>query len=184
MFRLIDTAGIREHASDEIEAIGVGKSYEKANIADVIIYVYDVTTENNVSEIQQWLQQFNKPFILVGNKADEAQNEHSLDELRVVNISAKNNIGIDILKRQLVAISLTGNINTEDVVVTNARHFEALQKLYASLQDIEQGLHHNIPGDLLALDIRQSLHFLGTITGQVTNEEQLDFIFSKFCIGK
>lgn len=89
-----------------------------------------------------------------------------------------------MLKNTLVKKSVSGSIKTESTIVTNARHFEALQKLSIALQDIELGLENNVPGDLLALDIRQALHYLGSITGQITNEDQLDYIFSKFCIGK
>ena len=81
-------------------------------------------------------------------------------------------------------MAVKGDINTEAAVVTNTRHFEALQNLSVSLQDVQKGLNDNIPGDLLSLDIRECLYHLGTITGEVTNEDQLDYIFSKFCIGK
>jgi tRNA modification GTPase len=79
---------------------------------------------------------------------------------------------------------LQGKVNTESVIVTNARHYASLQQVASSLQDIQTGMDNRIPGDLLALDIRRCLHYLGEITGEVTNEDQLDYIFSKFCIGK
>lgn len=180
LFRLIDTAGIREHTSDEIETIGVGKSYEKAKLADVILYLLDATEQDDFIEEELWLQSFEKPYIVVANKTDI----RPVNKTNVIAIAAKNNSNIDAVKKALVEKSIKGNINTEDTVITNTRHFDALQKLYNSVCEIEQGLENNIPGDLLALDIRQSLHYLGTITGQVTNEEQLDYIFSKFCIGK
>lgn len=187
LFRLIDTAGIREHTTDEIETIGVGKSYEKAQLADVILYLFDATIEADITTEIQWLQGFNKPYILVANKTDESASptpSKGGEFENIISISAKNNINIDAIKKALVEKSIKGNINTEDTVVTNARHYDALCKLSQSLQDISEGLHNNIPGDLLALDIRQALHYLGNITGQVSSEEQLDFIFSKFCIGK
>ena len=84
----------------------------------------------------------------------------------------------------LVKKTINGNIHTESTIVTNARHHQALLQLAASLDEVSNGLENRIPGDLLALDIRQCLHHLGTITGQITHEDQLDFIFSKFCIGK
>lgn len=180
LFRLIDTAGIREHTSDEIETIGVGKSYEKAKLADVILYLFDATEDDDIAEAEQWLQSFNKPYILVANKTDIKP----VAATNIIAIAAKDNNNIDAVKKALVEKSIKGNINTEDTVITNARHFDALQKLHNSVSDVAFGLENNIPGDLLALDIRQSLHYLGTITGQVTNEEQLDYIFSKFCIGK
>jgi len=186
LFRLIDTAGIRSNTSDEIEAIGVEKSYEKAVLADVILYIFDATAENNLEDTIEWLTSYKKPFILVANKTDILSKKEFINKgkVTIVSISAKNNLNIDSLKKTLVTKSLKGDINTESVIVTNARHFEALKNLSNCLQDIENALNNNIPGDLLALDIRQALHYLGTITGQITNEEQLDFIFSKFCIGK
>jgi len=185
IFRLIDTAGIRDNSTDEIENIGVGKSYEKAAIADVILYLFDASVEDSLKDEIAWLQSFNKPFILVANKIDAADsNALKGDEFEPIAISARDNRNIGAVKKALVTKAIKGNINTESTIVTNARHFDALKKLSTSLQDIEDGLTKNIPGDLLALDIRQALHYLGTITGQVTNEEQLDFIFSKFCIGK
>lgn len=185
LFRLIDTAGIRDNGTDEIENIGVGKSYEKAALADVILYLFDASIAYDITDEITWLQSFNKPFILVANKIDATNpNTYKAGEFGAVEISAKNSVNIETLKKLLVMKAVKGNINTEDTVVTNARHFDALQKLAHSLQEIENGLLQNTSGDLLALDIRQALHYLGTITGQVTNEEQLDFIFSKFCIGK
>jgi tRNA modification GTPase len=185
LFRLIDTAGIRDNSNDEIENIGVGKSYEKAAIADVILYLFDATVQDDLTDEILWLYSFNKPFIMVANKIDSTTIHFSKKEgLDVIEISARNNHNIDAVKKALVAKAIKGNINTESTIVTNARHFDALLKLSNSLQEIETGLFNNIPGDLLALDIRQALHYLGTITGQVTNDEQLDFIFSKFCIGK
>ena len=184
LFRMMDTAGIRDKTSDEIEIIGIGKSIEKANQADVILYLIDLTSSEDFTKDFTWLQTLNKPFILLANKIDSVK----IDEITLPNdtifISAKNNQNIEAIKSALLTKAIKGNINTENIIVTNARHVDALQKLYTSLQDILNGLEANVPGDLLALDIRQSLHYLGTITGQVTNDEQLDFIFSKFCIGK
>jgi tRNA modification GTPase len=99
-------------------------------------------------------------------------------------ISAKEHTHVNLLKKQLVDKVVTGNIQTENVIITNARHFEALQKVNDALVDIRNGLDDKIPGDLIALDIRRCLYYLGEITGQITNEDQLDYIFSKFCIGK
>ncbi len=184
LFRLIDTAGIREHTNDEIESIGVGRSYEKALLADVILYLFDATAEHNLEEIILWLKSYNKPFILVANKTDIVKVGETLFTEQVISIAAKDAVNIDTIKKSLLTKAIKGDINTESTIVTNTRHFDALKHLSTCLQDIENALNDNIPGDLLALDIRQALHYLGTITGQVTNEEQLDFIFSKFCIGK
>lgn len=184
LFRLIDTAGIREHTADEIETIGVGKSYEKANLADVVLYLYDASVEKDISSEIAWLQSLNKPYIVVANKADILDSPPLEGAGVVISISAKNNLNIDLVKQQLVQKAVAGDINTESVVVTNTRHFDALQKLATCVADIQQGMEDGLPSDLIALDIRQALHYLGEITGEITNEDQLDFIFSKFCIGK
>jgi len=99
-------------------------------------------------------------------------------------ISAKEHTHVNILKKELVDKIVTGNIETENIIITNARHYEALQKVSDSLTDIKSGLDDKISGDLIALDIRRCLYYLGEITGQITNEDQLDYIFTKFCIGK
>ena len=99
-------------------------------------------------------------------------------------ISATAGNHVDTLKERMVEIVLDGRVQTESLVVTNARHVDALQKLHSSLLEVKSGLANKLPGDLLALDIRLCLQYLGEITGEVTNEDQLDYIFSKFCIGK
>ncbi len=188
LFRLIDTAGIRE-SRDVIEAIGVEKSLEKMKAADVVLYLFDVV-EETVGELEAALlqvQEQNKNFIAVGNKVDAlgeeaAQQKFSGDE--VLYISAKNQLHIQLLKDRLVDKVVQGSVQTESTIVTNARHYQALQEVSKSLDDITAGLNNQLPGDLLALDIRRCLHFLGEITGEITNEDRLDYIFSKFCIGK
>lgn len=189
IFRLIDTAGIREHTQDLIESIGIEKSLEKMRAANLVVYIFDVE-ETSVAELQEVVTGFEKekiPYLLVGNKAED-RFEESRQKFAafepVIFISAKTHTNIDELKNLLVEKAIRGDINTESTIVTNARHYDALLKLATALADVRHGLDEKIPGDLLALDIRQCLHYLGTITGQITNEDQLDFIFSKFCIGK
>ncbi len=189
LFRLIDTAGIRLHTNDIIESIGVEKSFEKMRSANVVIYLFDVNIMP-IEELKGVVIDFKNEhinYLLVGNKIDEI----NLDVVQqfsffnnIIFISAKTNNNISSLKQTLVQQAVQGNINTEATIITNARHFEALQLLSNSLQDIKQGLDNKISGDLLSLDIRQSLYFLGLITGEISNDDQLDFIFSKFCIGK
>ena len=189
LFRLIDTAGIRKHTIDQIESKGVERSYEKMRSANVVIYLFDL---NEIDEIElrtiiDELEKEQIQYLLVGNKADgqtESVKQKFISFPDIVLISAKENLGIDELKKSLVAKTILGDLQAESTIVTNARHYDALQKLAESLQDVKKGLDENISSDLLALDIRQSLHYLGSITGQITNEDQLDFIFSKFCIGK
>lgn len=189
LFRLIDTAGIREHTSDTIEQIGVSKSKEKMRSAEVVLYLFDVQ-EMKPEALQQVVDEFKQEqikYILVGNKADtgtEALQGQFGAFPDIIFISAKSHENIDRLKKKLVEETISGNIHTESTIVTNARHYQALVQLAASLQEVKDGLDNHIPGDLLALDIRECLLQLGTITGQITHEDQLDFIFSKFCIGK
>lgn len=182
LFRLIDTAGIREHTTDEIETIGVGKSYEKANQADVVLYLYDASTPQVLDDEIAWLKTLQKPYVLLANKTDIGNSTSLLPD--ALAISAKNSQHLETLKERLWHIAVKGDVYTDETVITNARHYDALQKLYDCLEEIKVGMDHQITSDLLALDIRQALHYLGEITGEVTNEDQLDFIFSKFCIGK
>ena len=188
LFRLIDTAGIRK-SENEIESIGVEKSLEKMRTADIVLYVFDTPHESieHLSGEQQQLKSANKNYILIGNKIDLMNADDIIKKFGNIDalfISAKEHTHIHLLKKQLTDKVLSGNIQTENIIITNARHFEALQKVNDALIDIQKGLDEHIPGDLIALDIRRCLHFLGEITGQITNEDQLDYIFSKFCIGK
>ncbi|MEY5045501.1 MAG: tRNA uridine-5-carboxymethylaminomethyl(34) synthesis GTPase MnmE [Bacteroidota bacterium] len=189
LFRLIDTAGIREGA-DEIEAIGVEKSKEKMRNADLVLYLFDATTETNstLTEVVDELRQTAKQWLLVGNKIDEQQMLESKQAYFGIEdalyISAKEDKGLNAVRAALVDKVTHGAINTEQTIVTNARHFQALEKVSLSIVAIQRGIDQQLPGDLLAIDIRQCLHYLGEITGQISNEDQLDFIFSKFCIGK
>ena len=102
----------------------------------------------------------------------------------IVFISAKEGRHIEVLKEKMIDLVLAGQVQIENTIVTNARHFHVLKEVSKSLGDIKKGLDDKLPGDLLSLDIRRCLHFLGEITGEVTNEDMLDYIFSKFCIGK
>jgi len=189
LFRLIDTAGIRE-GTDEIEAIGVEKSKEKMRNADLVLYLFDATTETNstLTEVVDELRQTAKQWLLVGNKVDEQQLLESKQTYFGIEdalyISAKEDKGLNAVRAALVDKVTHGAINTEQTIVTNARHFQALEKVALSIVAIQRGIDQQLPGDLLAIDIRQCLHYLGEITGQISNEDQLDFIFSKFCIGK
>lgn len=190
LFRLIDTAGIREHTSDVIESIGVEKSLEKMRQADVVVYLFDVN-ETSIEELLVLVNKFKSEsieFLLVGNKA-EKEEESSLRTSfsavkSVIFISAKSGWNVDELKDKLTDMVLHGSVQTEGTIVTNARHQHALQQVASSLSEIHIGLNDKIPGDLLALDIRRCLHYLGEITGEISNEDRLDYIFSKFCIGK
>ena len=189
LFRLIDTAGIRTQTDDVIEQLGVAKSLEKMNAADLVVYLFDAatTSKQDIEVVAKELTTTGIKHVLVANKIDSITPE-KLAVLEatasIVCIAAKNKLAIDTLKNALVQKAVGGDVQTESTVVTNARHQDALLKLQASLQDVSAGLSAKITGDLLALDIRQCLHYLGLITGEITNDDQLDYIFSKFCIGK
>jgi tRNA modification GTPase len=189
LFRLVDTAGIREHTTDVIEQIGVEKSLEKMNASDIVLYLFDInsTAVEELQAFEQNLKDKHIQYLLVANKIDTADTGivNAITHIpSAILISAKSMTGIDILKQALTQKAISGDVNTEATIVTNARHHDALLKLSQSLEEVQSGIDNQIPGDLLALDIRQCLHYLGLITGEITNEDQLDFIFSKFCIGK
>lgn len=190
LFRLIDTAGIREHTTDIIESIGVEKSFEKMRAADVVIYLFDVNEETaeSISNVEKSLHEQNIKYLLIGNKSDITNDIGTSNKFLTIEpaiyISAKHDVNITELKQKLFDLVVSEKSFFNDNLVTNARHVDALQKVQQSLLDIIEGMNSNLPGDLIALDIRRCLHFLGEITGEITNEDQLDYIFSKFCIGK
>ena len=190
LFRLIDTAGIREHSVDTIELIGIERSLEKMRSADVILYIFDVNeiTNDELFSISNNLEVNNNKLIFVGNKADIFTNNLIKEKFNSIKnvyfISAKNNIGINEIKEVLFKTTVSETPASESVIITNARHFEALQQVKTSLNDIKFGLDSALTGDLMALDIRRCLHYISEITGDISNEDVLDFIFSKFCIGK
>jgi len=194
LFRLIDTAGIREHTADIIEQIGVGRSLEKMEQADIVVYLFDVSDDPSaVAAVRAELFAKGKPFLLVGNKVDTFSAPTAASSFsdaaalfpQELLISARDMRYMDVFRQRLVDLVLGGAALTGDsTVVTNARHYHALQLVASSLETIRVGLDDLLPGDLLALDIRLCLHYLGEITGEITTEDRLDYIFSKFCIGK
>jgi tRNA modification GTPase len=190
IFRLVDTAGIRAHAESPIEKMGVERSIQKMKNADLLIYLFDVES-TSVMELQEQIRLLNNQnlkFIPVGNKIDKTGGERAIQKFNTIHsirfISAKERKQIDELKKDLVDIILEGKISTEGTIITNARHFEALRNIQGCLEDIKKGLDKKLTGDLLSTDIRRCLHYVGEITGEITSEEQLGYIFSKFCIGK
>lgn len=190
LFRLIDTAGIREHSNDVIENMGVVKSKEKIQQADIVIFLYDINTtsdEEYFSFFNQLSHQ-NDKIIAVANKIDEADEKLLRQKKKSfpgnIFISAKKDVGIDVLHKKLFELATGDASLSENIIVTNARHHAALQSVETSIADIREGIKNNISTDLLTPDIRRCLYYLGEITGEITNEDQLDYIFSKFCIGK
>jgi len=189
LFRLIDTAGIRENSTDVIELIGIEKTREKIKQSDEVLYLFDVNTETvaDIAAAQALIEETNPNFILVGNKTDVAGEQNATEKFEgneIIFISAKSLLHIEKLKEKLVSKVVQGDISTENTIITNTRHYEALQQVNVSLAAIKSGLDNNISGDLLALDIRRCLHYISEITGDISNENVLDYIFSKFCIGK
>jgi tRNA modification GTPase len=190
IFRLIDTAGIRKHTSDTIENAGIDRSLEKIKQADVVLYLFDVSAMP-ISDLRLQIADFEKQelnFLLVANKIDDLGESEAKEKFSgidgIIFISAKKHQHTEVLKERMVDKVLQGTLETENTIITNARHFHALREVQKSLTDIRAGLDNKLPGDLLALDIRRCLQYLGEITGEITNEDQLDYIFSKFCIGK
>jgi tRNA modification GTPase len=189
LFRLIDTAGIRRHSGDTIESAGIERSLEKMKQADLVLYLFDVKeTKQEIEKRKSGMDAQGLNYLLVANKIDEAGEEEAKKKFaaldKVVFISAKKQLHTEVLRERMVDIVLQGKVVTESTIITNARHYHALKEVGKSLGDIKKGLDDQLPGDLLALDIRRCLHYLGEITGEITNEDQLDYIFSKFCIGK
>ncbi len=192
-FRFIDTAGIRE-TEDEIESIGIKKTFEKSELAQVIIYLIDAQAIENKKEtihieINKIKNRFpNKPLLVVANKTDLASSvQISSLTSRIPNLfllSAKKNIGIDDLKQKLLSFVNTGALHNNDTIVTNSRHYDALLKALEEIQKVKYGLDTNLSGDLMSIDIRQALFHFGEITGEITNDDLLGNIFANFCIGK
>ena len=191
-FRFIDTAGLRASV-DKIETIGIERTYHKINQATLILYVCDISKSDvkNMDEViadfKYYIEDEDKHFIFVANKIDELETipAHMKDmfELETVFVSAKRKENIHLLAETLVRKVKEKSIYS-DVIVSNSRHHEALLNTLEALNNIESGFKNDIPSDLVAIDLKQALHHLGTITGEVTTNEILGNIFSKFCIGK
>ncbi len=186
--RFIDTAGIRE-TKDRVEALGVQRTHEKLQQAEVILYLVDLANDspNSFQKEEEWLLQVGKPFIVVGNKIDQATEawERALRERKdVVRISAQDGENLDGLRNRLTDFLAERWVTSEGTVVTNVRHHSSLLHTQAALRSTLDGLNSGVSHDFLAQDIRHALYHLGAITGQITNDDLLDNIFSKFCIGK
>jgi tRNA modification GTPase len=186
-FRFIDTAGLRE-TQDVIEAMGVERTRDRMKKASLIIYLFDLQN-TSLTEIHQevkGLEVLGIPFVKVGNKVDQAEAGllKKLDQEDFIFISAANKTNIQQLKDKLLSYFHINAVKSSDVLVTNLRHYQNLVQTHESLDRVLKGMSEGITGDFLAMDIRQSLHYLGEITGQITTEDLLENIFSKFCIGK
>ena len=183
-FRLVDTAGIR-NTEDEIEKIGVAKTLEKINQSSLVIYIYDCV-ETNDQEVTKDLKKYiddNIPHIIVANKIDLKKNVKEINKNHF-KTSLNNKESIEDLKKLIYNLFEKQNIHNSDIVISNSRHFEALKLAHDELIKVENGLVENKSGDLIAMDIRQILYYIGSITGEISSDELLGNIFAKFCIGK
>jgi tRNA modification GTPase len=193
-FRFIDTAGIRE-TQDEIESIGIEKAFEKVKQASIILYMIDAShpdlakAKTELQKVRDLMGE-DKELIVVINKVDMvetvdlAQFKTALSHDNIVLLSAKETTGLEDLKSHLVSFVQTQGNATGQVIVSNARHFNALNEAEEALLRVKFGLKNQIPSDLVAMDIRQCLHHLSEITGNISSEDLLDSIFGNFCIGK
>lgn len=200
-FRFIDTAGIRK-TSDVIESLGIQKTFEKIEQAQVVLYLVDGSglsvdgkIETLLLEVGKTRNQFpQKTIVVIINKMDliSPENLSTIDkklstnnqQLTTIYISAKANIGVDELKNLLLSFVNTGALRNNETIVTNSRHYDSLIKALDEIQKVNYGLQTDLSSDLMAIDIREALYHFGMITGQVTNDELLGNIFANFCIGK
>jgi len=197
VFRFIDTAGIRETA-DIIENLGISRTYQKIQQSSIILLMTDAREEiativESFLEIRKQVENQGKQLILVINKTDMIplsilvkiseflvleKNEH------IIEISVRKDINIDLLEKILLTASFIGKLDNDAAIISNIRHFEALNHALENLNRVKEGISINIPSDLLAQDLRQAIHYIGEITGEITTDEVLGNIFKNFCIGK
>ncbi len=195
-FRFIDTAGIRE-TKDTVESIGIKKTFEKINQAKVVLYLLDASNlisdseklENITTEIHKIASKYpEKLVITVLNKVDKISESDKTNLFKKIPaalpLSAKDGIGVETLKEQLLAYVNTGELKNNETIVTNSRHYDALVNAFEEIQKVKRGLDEGLSGDLLAIDIRQALYYFGEITGEISTEDLLGNIFANFCIGK
>ena len=200
-FRLIDTAGIRE-TTDTIEGMGIQRSYAKAEQSKLVLYLLDATQLNTSPRIMHCLLRIqlmrekfpDKPLVVILNKLDQITGlEHAeitkqisakSPDTILISLSAKSHTGVEELKTALVQSFNSGALSQDESIVSNARHYDALQKAYSSLLEVQEGIENDISSEFLAIDIRATAESLGIITGEITNDELLGNIFSQFCIGK
>lgn len=188
-YRFIDTAGLRD-TEDVIEKIGVERTRANINKASLVIFMYDVNEDATARAATlkelEIVKAANIPHIVVGNKIDRAETLllPKIESKHYLDISASSGLGLEELKSLLLQTIESGQFKQTDTLVTNVRHFESLTHTKTSLENVINGLNTGVSGDFLAMDIRQSLHHLGMIVGEISTEDLLENIFSRFCIGK
>ncbi|WP_340066543.1 tRNA uridine-5-carboxymethylaminomethyl(34) synthesis GTPase MnmE [Ascidiimonas aurantiaca] len=195
-FRFIDTAGIRD-TQDTVESIGIQKTFEKIKHAALVLYLFDASAilQNHHRlntlkiEIEKLKNQYpQKQLLVVANKIDTLSPE-AVEQItgtieNLLPLSAKTGQGVDVLKEQLLSLVNTGALRNNETIITNSRHYDALLKALEEITKVQQGMDDGLPGDLLAIDIRQALYHFGEITGEITTDDLLGNIFANFCIGK
>jgi tRNA modification GTPase len=194
-FRFIDTAGLR-HTMDVIEKVGVEKAKQKINEAQIVLFVADISEDVNdiIAQYKELGLRNDQQCLIVLNKLDAISTCDGYDieeaiatltKINVLAISAKNNLHIDKLTKQIIQLSNIDKISNEGTIITNARHYNELQQTLQSLQDISNGLANNLSGDLMSVDIKKALSHIAALTGNVEHDRDiLGTIFGKFCIGK
>ena len=194
-FRFIDTAGIRE-TKDVVESIGIKKTFEKIEQAQVVVFLADSTNFKEDAFITSFKIEIEKiknkyplkPLLIVANKVDKLDDnliaKVQLEIPQIHLLSAKQGVGVDALKDKLLSFVNTGALRNNDTIVTNTRHYDSLLKALEEVDKVKFGLETGLSGDLLAIDIRQALYYFGEITGEITNDDLLGNIFANFCIGK
>ncbi|MEL4308931.1 tRNA uridine-5-carboxymethylaminomethyl(34) synthesis GTPase MnmE [Joostella sp. CR20] len=204
-FRFIDTAGIRD-TKDVVESIGIKKTFEKIEQAQVVVYLIDstklTTDKNSIKETRIALEKIKnkfpqKPLVIIANKKDQISEElqqfiaTEINDIALTNaktkailITAKAGDGVEELKSILLEFVNTGALRNNETIITNARHYDSLLKALEEINRVQDGMAMGISSDLLAIDIRQALHHFGEITGEITTDDLLGNIFANFCIGK
>jgi len=187
-FRFIDTAGLR-HTTDEIEKIGVERALEKLKKSAIYMYLFDIN-EMSIQELTDELQTLSSSAkqIIVANKTDKASEEllqsFKDSDLEVIFISAKERESLEVLSKTLLDNTGVNELNSNQLIITNTRHYDILRNALEEIYKVQEGIDSDLSGDLLAIDLRQALYYLGEITGQVSNDDLLGNIFANFCIGK
>ena len=202
LFRFIDTAGIRD-TEESIEKIGIERTFRKIDEADIVLGLVDATMQPEklstaVRLILNKIDSARQVVVLLLNKTDlcpsdsakkidllkSLTTEYSLNHTYIQTLSAKTGNGLDQLRKTLAEIQQSMSVSQDTVLVTNVRHYEALRHASESLNAVKKGLDDGIPTDLVAQDLREALYYLGSITGEITTDDVLGSIFSRFCIGK
>ena len=187
LFRFIDTAGIRK-TDDEIEKIGIARTLESIDKSEIILYLIDSTTCDKdigieIDELNKLKKKYEeKSIILIFTKADLVKKQIKRSELNPILINTKEQKDVNYLKNKIIE-KLNQNFSNK-LIITNSRHYSALSLAKKEINNVKEGLKNNIPSDLLTVDLKQVLYHLGEVTGEVTNDEVLSNIFSRFCIGK